>query len=122
MLRSKKYDWRSFVVKAETVDGAEEVFAWRFTFGRDVLALYPVTPGPVKGKVYLRVDYLVSPSPLGVKSELLVLNCKGKLLARLDLRPPGDVRLHHDVKIGPKGSVFQLVVRESGTEVLKWTF
>ncbi len=115
-VRAIKLDPRSFLVLGK----AQANFRWQLAFERDVLAVYPLPGSGKDQRVFLRVDFIVSPAPLRLDSEVYVIAVDGTALARLQLRPPGEARLLHDAKAGPDGSVIQLCIEEQGTEVLRW--
>ena len=119
-LRMKKYTNRLVTLTARFNKTKKDKFVWRIPFNKDVFAVYPLTHNPVKNHIYIRVDYLINNSPLFLNSEILIFDLNGYLKKRFKLKPPGKARFNNNCKVGLNGTVAQLVISETKTEVRVW--
>jgi len=119
-IRSKKYSPREFLIRGYNKDKSNPLFSWRLNFEQDVLAVYPLSQKIHNNKLYFRIDYLVSKSPLKLESSVIVVDISGLVLAKINLQSTGEARLKHDTKIGADGSIVQLRIVSDKTEVIKW--
>jgi hypothetical protein len=74
----------------------------------------------VHNRLYLALYYLVAPSPLVLRGEVVVCGTTGVVLARFELPSNGTSCLRQAVKVGDTGIVAHAAFHDNGVEVTTW--